>query len=171
MPIASNDLMRVSRRCDVMASEMEGPAAMRRVVEVARRCATIDAPSAVKGDIGDLSLSNWWRSNPIELSAEVNGKAQLDGAAAEVRPRGKSAGPWRVLTDGRKSYEAGDRRVSGVRLRKKTNDYVTKYRKVKRRTGAHGGKETWRDATTLMATRASRELPDGVSRAFRSVWG
>lgn len=171
MQIVSSDLARVQRKCKQMDAELIGANARKRLLDTAKRCIEVDIPTAVRGDIGDQSMSRWWRANPIQIAGEVNRKAQLDNLSVEIRPKGKARGPMRVLEDGRQAHEAGDKRVAGVRLRKKTNDYVTKYRKVKRKTGAAAGKQTWSDATSLMARRSRVELSDGLRRAFRKVWG
>lgn len=143
----------MQRRLGAFAAEIDGTAMDKWMLELGKKCVG-DAEAAVRVDIGDLSMSRWWRRSPIAMTA----RAELKKAKhVEVRPPAKTRGPWRVLEQGRQSYAAGDRRVSGRRFAEKKGEWVTKYRRVKRATGAAAGKETWSDALDLMTARAERD--------------
>lgn len=143
-----------------VAREMDGTAARARLARVGK-ASTGDVESAVRGDLGDLSMSGWRDKSgePIDLGgiAHVLSDSQvaIDPAAIGGINWAKGLGPIRVLQDGRQSYAAGDRRQSGSRLSKKSGERVAKTRKVKRTVGGHAGKGTWTHATEIMA----REMP------------
>jgi hypothetical protein len=126
-----------------------------------------DVGDAVRGSIGDTSMSGWMRGNPVEIV----GRAVKVSEGYAVEPAGKAKGPMRVLQSGRNAYAAGDRRNSGTYTSKKTGEIRQKTRKVKRATGAHGGKGTWDQAERLIQTnlpaRASKALHEIMAKTFR----
>ena len=119
------------------------------------------------GSLTDLAMSGWRRNSPVT----IRGTHRLVGDDLEVAPEGKAKGPMRVLESGRKAYTSGDRRISGVRVRKKDGVLVNKTRKVSRNTGATQGKGTWTDAKGRIAELAPRVLNDekvaALARVFR----
>lgn len=127
-----------------------------------------DVAEAVRGELGDLSMSRWWRGNPVQIVGAVAKRA--DGV--EVVPLGRARGPMRVLESGRNAYALGDRRNSGgVRRSRKTGQLYQPTRRVKRATGVVRGRGTWSDAARLMADRmpkrAQAALHDVMANVFR----
>lgn len=157
----------VQRKLTSFAAEIDGTAMDQWMLGLGKKCIG-DAETAVRIDIGDLSMSRWWRRSPIKMTAEAELKKSK---YVDIRPPAKSRGPWRVLEQGRQSYAAGDRRVSGRRFAEKKGEWVTKYRKVKRATGAAAGKDTWTDAVDLMSARAEREGRRHWVERFGKVMG
>jgi hypothetical protein len=167
MPVDMRDVEKVIRKSDQMAAELDGRQARATLHETAKNCALWDAPAAVRADIGDLSMSNWWRGRPIEIVAQApEGKATP--LQAVVEPKGRARGPWRVLQDGRRAMSAGEGKLRFVQT--KTKGLRTRHRIVKRNQGATAGKNTWSDATVLMTVRAKREVPNRIDKAFVRIW-
>lgn len=137
---------------ELVAREMDGTAARARLARVGA-LSVGDVELAVRGDLGDLSMSHWRTKagDPIDITGQAK---VLSDSELEVAPTPRSRGEMRVLTDGRQSYGAGARRQSGSRLNK-AGERVAKTRKVKRNVGAQAGKGTWGDATEIM----QREMP------------
>lgn len=139
---------------ELVAREMDGTAARARLARVGKATEDDDdVGRAVVADLGDHSMSHWRTKSgdPIDITGQAK---ELSDSELEVAPTPRSRGPMRVLTDGRQSYGAGDRRQSGSRLNK-AGERVAKTRKVKRNVGAQAGKGTWGDATEIM----QREMP------------
>lgn len=122
-----------------------------------------DVAQAVRGDIGDSSMSGWRRGNPIEIVGAVEGGS----AIVPVRP---ARGPMRVLESGRNTYAAGDRRNSGMYTSKKTGMTRQKTRKVKRSVAAHGGKGTWSDARALIESNLAKRSRDALHRVMAGIF-
>ncbi len=138
-----------------------------------------DVDDAVRGDIGDTSMSGWTRRSKRNPGAEpfsLTGRYEIEGTSVSVRPannRGawrKGLGPMRVLESGRASYEAGDKRSGGFGKVRKDGTRKEKFRTVNRRVGGHGGKGTWSDAVALMTAHYGQLAEDAwrklVSRSF-----
>ena len=142
----ADSLADLSRKLDRVADDLKSPALVKRVAEKA----VGDIAEAVRGDLGDLSMSRWMRSAPVEIVGAVERAPDGGFAVAPVR---RARGPMRVLESGRNAYAAGDRRVSGSRVSKKTGERTTKTRKVKRAGAGTGGRGTWSDAEALIVAR------------------
>jgi hypothetical protein len=123
-----------------------------------------DARRAVRNDIGDQSMSGWWPTKPIEPGA----RWKSQGDAILVTPQGRDRGPWRVLEDGRKAYRAGQFRSRGVRKLK--GGAVTRLALVAGTVGATKGKDTWTDATNLIAKDAPKKIAKAKVAAVRKAW-
>ena len=123
------------------------PLAAKAVEQVSRREIPHDAG-------GDDSLSGWPGKPDISRWELQDERVTPGSASVVVYPVKGARGPLRVLEDGRKAYRAGDSRVSGVRLRKRTNDYVLKTRGVKRNVGATKAKHTF----SRIAARAEVDI-------------
>lgn len=162
-----SDLARAQRKLDAVVKELDGSAMRDRLEKFGKAAADV-ASSAVPTDIGDQSMSHWWKSSPIDIVAESKA---LDDRTVEVRPPRKTRGPWRVLEEGRKGYAAGDFRVSGMRYRKRTDDWVQKRRRVKRAMGATTGKQTWTDAVVLVRNWAPGRLPRRTASDVKRIFG
>lgn len=139
-----SELDALAYKLQAVQREFDGPAYQARLLEVARKLAPDVEPAvrrtpAQRGSLADASMSRWMRGNPVV----IRGEARIGVDGVEVKPVNKAAGPMRVLQDGRSAYTAGDRRNSGTYTSKKTGLTKQKTRKVKRTTGAAGGKGTW----------------------------
>lgn len=150
-----NDFDRVARRIDGLQAELDGRAMNDRLKMVGKELEPL-VERAIRGDIADTSMSGWTHKKPAELT----GRSELSTTVKNgifVAPAIKGGawrrglGPMRVLQDGRKAYNAGDRRRSGTRTKKKTGEVVDKFRRVKRTVGATQGKNTWDEAVQLMS--------------------
>ena len=164
MPVDGLD--RSLRRLAVMKRELSGDAESKRLLRIARAVRPM-ADAQVRADIGDQSMSGWSHRSPVPIVS----RARLSSpTSAVVEPTPKTRGPWRVMQSGRQAYAAGDRRVAGVRYRKRTNDYVLKTRLVKRNVGATRGRGTWTKAESAMATAARSQHTREVISKFRSTF-
>lgn len=123
------------------------PLAVKAVETISRREVPRDAG-------GDDVLSGWPRKPNVSRWELKDPRITPNTASVTVRPVGAARGPFRILEDGRKAYRAGDSRASGVRYRKRTDDYVLKTRSVKGNVGATKGKGTF----TRIAARAETEI-------------
>lgn len=139
-----NELPALERKLDQLAAGIEGRA-MRAAITKAGGEGKKLAAEALKGDIGDMSMSNWRRGKPINLAVRYDVKRDTE---VEIGPNKRAAGPWRVLEEGRKSGMS-----KGSRKRKP------------RPVSSSSGKGTWSDATEKM----ERELPKVVHEAVQDV--
>lgn len=116
-----------------------------------------DVENAVRGDLGDLSLSNWRRGDPIEITgwSEVRSSHEV-----EVGPRKIARGPMRVLSEGRESYSAGDRRFNGYRVRKRDGAVIAKTRKARTNVFASSGRGTWERAKSAIEKNAAKRMQE-----------
>jgi len=100
---------------------------------------------------GDLAMSNWRRSKPIQIKAR---DTILDGPGLLIEPQARARGPMRVLNDGR---------IAGVSERR---------RSLGRRYPASRGKGTWTRGRKKVEDNATktlrREYRASTFRAFRS---
>lgn len=154
----SSSFGELNRRLEAVRHDLtEGGEAERRLL-AARQLAPLVA-AAVRGDIGDQSMSGWRRGAPISIAGKVT--QTVEGIAIDPTARG----PMRVLESGRQGYAAGDSRVSGMRTRS-DGSRVAKTRKVKRGAGATQGKGTWSDAVVKIAAKAGPVLNEQKVRAL-----
>lgn len=172
----TSDFLRAADHVLRMA-DSHSPAATKKQLDSLSRKATKAWDVAVRltpskeGSLADASMSHWRRSNPIHIG--VRSKVTMHGSDGEMRvdPTPAARGPMRVLESGRKSYAKGDKRVAGTRLRKKTNDRVLKYRKIKRNIAGTAGKGTWTRAETAASTALNAEVTTERLRAVARVFG
>lgn len=120
-----------------------------------------DVALAVRWDIGDLSMSGWTRSKPIEIRGAAFPVRDGKPGSWEIVPAGSVAkGPMRVLESGRNTYNEGQRRLSGF------SKFGVRKTKIVGRGGlGTAGKGTWSDAEQLVR----QGLPARSSREFRQV--
>jgi hypothetical protein len=151
------------RRLDKLQRSFDGPDKA-KLLHAVGKGAKDDVREAVRGDLGDQSMSNWWRGRPIEIA----GRYDLEGDdVAEVTPTPRSRGPFRVLEEGRKpggSYDlvhVGRRRKDGTRRGKSRG----------RNQGATAAKGTWSDAEQLIEKRTPERVQDEHVKALRSAFG
>lgn len=167
MVVVVEGLDRALRHIEQFKQAIDRDEGSKRILRVAK-AVRVEAEAEGKRAVGaDLAFSNWRRGNPIRAAVEA---VQVAPFQADVRPKGRVRGQWRVMESGRRSYTAGDKRVAGVRLRKKTNDYALKYRKVKRRVGAMRGWGAWSAGERRMERKARQLHNRDVVGAFRSAF-
>lgn len=129
------------------------------------KAAAKDGTGAIKAKIRDTSMSHFTRKNPVDLSYHAYVTSDHE---VVVGPARKAVGPSVILNSGHKAYAAGAKRLTG-KMSKKTGKALT--RKVKRATGAHGGKGTATEARRLMELRTPKRLDDEVRAALRKQFG
>lgn len=129
---------------------------------------------AVSGDIGDTSMSGWWRGAAIDVS----GVAVQTPEGLAIEPEKRSRGPMRVLQQGRNQGNAagfagpGISRTTGMTARTKSGGVrKTRAWKAKRWNGTTTGKNTWSDAEVLVARDAGRVMNIQKVHAMRKHFG
>lgn len=171
-----DDWQRLHKRIDGLAAEFDGRAFKDRLAKVGKQLEPL-VENAVVNSIGDTSMSGWTHKKPAELTgrSELSTTVETGIFVAPALKGGawrRGLGPMRVLQDGRKAYNAGDRRASGTRVKKKTGEVVTKYRKVKRKVSATKGKGTWTAAVNAMSRGiGDRVDKEALSPIIRKTWG
>lgn len=148
-----------AKKIERVADELNGSAAESRLTKVALQTKP-DVAEAVKGDLGDTSMSGWRRGKPFDVLGRYEIKSDTE---FEITPQRKGYGPMRVLEQGRQAYSAGDKRRKGSYKSKKTGLVTERFRAVKRNVGATRGKGTWSDAVGLMQDR----VPNRIAKQFR----
>jgi len=149
-----DDLVKLARAFDGSAK--------RTILDAIGEAGQDEVAPAVRGDIGDTSMSGWSHLKPVQITGRYR---VLDDDSVVIMPTPQSAGPMTVLDRGREAYAAGARRKSGTRTVKATSERVDKFRTVKRRVGATRGKGTWQDAIK----RIDRVIPAAVDKAVAAV--
>jgi hypothetical protein len=147
-----------AKKIERVADELNGEAARERLTRVAVKTKP-DVAEAVKGDLGDTSMSGWRRGKPFDIGGRYEIKSDTE---FEITPQRKGYGPMRVLEQGRQAYSAGDKRRKGSYKSKKTGLVTERFRAVKRNVGATQGKGTWSDAVGLMQDR----VPNRIAKQF-----
>lgn len=142
-----------------VVNELNGSAAESRLTKVALQTKP-DVADAVRGDLGDTSMSGWRRGKPFDILGRYEIKSDTE---FEITPQRKGYGPMRVLEQGRQAYSAGDKRRKGTYKSKKTGLVTERFRAVKRGVGGTQGKGTWSDAVGLMKYR----VPKRVAKQFQ----
>jgi hypothetical protein len=132
------------------------------LVEIGK-ASTPDIDKAVSGDIGDQSMSNWWRGKPVPIVGDY----KVAHRTLTMQFARTSAGPGRVLESGRSAHAAGGTRNSGTYRSKRTGEVRQKTRKVKRTSGATRGKGTWTDAVRIL----EQKVPDRIEAAVLKTVG
>jgi hypothetical protein len=121
-----------------------------------------DAAKAVSADLGDMSMSNWRRGSPIQITARYD----VRGDTVEVTAAPRARGPFTVLEEGRRAGAATDLVLVG-RVRKKSGTRRAKSRG--RGQGATAGKNTWSEAVEIMERETPRRMAEIVAKAVRSA--
>jgi hypothetical protein len=143
----ADDFSALARKVDRLATEFSD----RAIADLNKRVGMEtkkDVDAAVKGDLGDLSMSNWRRGKPIQ----VTGRFDIDGDSLVISPAARSRGPMRVLEDGRRAGTA-----RGTRRRRS------------RPVSATAGKSTWSDAVQIMEREVPGRIAKQVNKAIRSA--
>lgn len=148
--MTDDSLSGLSRRLDRLADDLGGKA-LRDMLHAVGKAAKDDVAHAARGDIGDLSMSNWRRGRPIQITARYE---LVGDSGLEVLPAKRAAGPVRVLESGRKAGQSRARRG-----------------RSSRRVSATAGKGTWTAATErverLSPARIKPELTKAIARQFK----
>lgn len=148
--MAEDDLGALARRLDRLANDLSGKA-LQDMLHAVGKAAKDDVAHAVRGDLGDLSMSNWRRGRPIQIAARYE---LVGDSGIEVLPAKRAAGPVRVLESGRQAGESRARRG-----------------RSSRRVSATAGKGTWTAATErverLTPARIKPELTKAIARQFK----
>jgi len=124
--------------------------------------------TAVRGTLGDDSMSGWKRGAPIP----IKGASRLVGDSEVFVSAGKASGPMRVLQSGRNQGNAGGMAGPGVSAdgttRRNKNGTVRKAtkRKARRWNGTTAGKGTWSKADALIAARTPARVHAEVRKAL-----
>lgn len=147
-----------AKRLSKIEAALDGPDKAKLLRDLGQKAKDDDVPKAVQGDLGDKSMSNWWRGREIEVAARYD---VVNQHAVDILPSKRSRGPWRVLEEGRKPGGAFDLVLVG-KVRK---DGTRRGRSRGRNQGATEGKQTWTDATELMA----KNTPERVAEAYNAV--
>jgi hypothetical protein len=143
----ADDFASFSRKIDRLATEFGD----RAIADLNKRVGMEtkkDVDAAVRGDLGDLSMSNWRRGRPIQVS----GRFDVEGDSLIISPAARARGPMRVLEDGRKAGVARARRG-----------------RAGRRVSASRGKSTWSDAVSIMEREVPERIAKAVNRAIRQA--
>jgi hypothetical protein len=155
------DVARTTRRMGRLADEFS-PAGMKPDLTKLGVLAKAEVGRAVAGDIGDLSMSNWRRGKPIQ----VTGRFDVDGTTVEVTPVPRARGPMRVLEDGRQARGAQSK-VSFRQL--KSGSIKVRRGKTTARSGATRGRGTWTDATRAMETTVTVGMRKQTTAKWRKA--
>ena len=162
------------RKIAAVQDELSGAAGKARLARVGK-LAQGDVDEAVRGTLGDDSMSGWKRGAPIP----IKGASRLVGDTEVLVSAGKASGPMRVLQSGRNQGNAGGMAGPGVSadgttrrnkngtVRKATKRKGYEYGKVGRRwNGTTAGKGTWSKADALIAARTPARVHAEVRKAL-----
>jgi hypothetical protein len=143
----ADDFSALARKIDKLSTEFSD----RAIADLNKRVGMEtkkDVDAAVRGDLGDLSMSNWRRGRPIQ----VTGRFDVEGDSLVISPAARSRGPMRVLEDGRRAGTARGRRG-----------------RPGRRVSSSRGKSTWSDAVQIMEREVPGRIAKQVNKAIRSA--
>lgn len=146
----TTDISGAAKKIDKLADSITGRALRQAVNKAGAKGKTI-ANEAVRSDLGDMSMSNWRRGRPIQISTRYD---LVGDHSVEFKPNGRAAGPMRVLQDGRRAgVSRGTRRRSP------------------RPVSASSGKGTWSDATQQMEKELPAVVHDEVVKVLGKMFG
>lgn len=123
-----------------------------------------DAAQAVRGDLGDQSMSGWWRGRPIGIAARFD---HTGNGSITIEPEPRSRGPWKVLEDGRSSGMSRGRK--GGKRQRVGGVLSTSNSSASRRVGATRAKSTWTDAGELIEERTPERALDALYDVARGI--
>lgn len=159
----TDDFASVALRLDELARTFDAEA-KQIIAKGIEPGAKEDVESAVRGDIGDLSMSGWWKTGrnggPVLLTARtgVEGESIVTRPGTEGQSWRRGLGPMRVLEDGRKAtlIDTSGKKPKMYRMN------GARQRRVKRVSTATTGKQTWSDAMQLLM----KNTPDRAMTAL-----
>lgn len=152
-----DDFAAFNRKLDVLRDQLDGKQ-LQSSLEAVAKAAKDDAAEAVRGDLGDQSMSHWRRGNPFQIAARYDFPSDHE---IEVKPTPRTRGPWRVLEEGRKAGGAFDL----VQVGRARKDGTRRAKSRGRNQGGTGGKSTWSDAEALMDKRTPARVDRFVVKA------
>ena len=172
----AGDFGTLSKKFDQLASEFDGRQ-LRKSLEVVGRETKGDIVEAVRGDLGDTSMSGWRRGKPTPIVGRYD---IVSDHEIDMTPTPRSRGPMRVLEQGRNQGNAGgiagpgiiqNGENAGTTARNKNGSLrKVRARKAKRWNGRTQGKGTWGDATDRVVAVFPKEhrerVEDSMSKLF-----
>lgn len=165
----SRSLGEMSRKLQNFGKDISGPIPVRQFAIRADKELVPLLARAVRADIGDTSMSGWWRGRPIAMT----GSLKVNGDAIIIQPVRGAVGPTRVMEQGRNQGNASGFSGPGINVKtgltsRTKSGGIRKVRARKgRRNGATQGKGTWSAAEEAMRDRAPRVQQAVVRAALR----
>lgn len=151
----AGDLAGLQRKIEMLEREFSGEAGRRRLGAIGRDTKK-DVDEAVRGDLGDQSMSGWRRSKPIQIRGRYDIVSDH-----ELRIYPNAAGPMVVLEVGRNHAKARPTPVFNKR---------GKQTKRSKWNGRTSGKRTWSHAEALInarvPARVDRQVVKSISKFF-----
>ena len=161
----AGDFGTLNKKFDQLASEFDGRQ-LRKSLEVVGRETKGDIVEAVRGDLGDNSMSGWRRGKPVPLVGRYD---IVSDHEIDMTPAPRARGPLRVLEEGRNANAFGNAFGAAVaaftaepKLTKSGKRRKQRAKKVKRWNGVTQGKGTWSDASELMERRVPIRIRDHI---------
>lgn len=159
----------LQRKLLAVERDLEGRASRSAMARVGRALRP-EIDRAVSGTLGDLSMSGWRRSGPIDI---VGSHRVLDDATVLIEPVKRAKGPMAVLERGR-NMGGGSHGFSGPGIsadgttRRNANGAIRKVRarKGRRWNGYTAGKGTMSDASQAIKDKAPALIADEVHKAL-----
>lgn len=143
----ATDMADLNRKLDKLADSLTNDT--RKLLTKVGMEGKANTTSAVRGDLGDTSMSNWRRGKPIQVAVRFDIRSDT---SVEFAPTPRSGGPMRVLEQGR---SAG----------------MSKGRKRKGRVGSTAGRGTWTDATKKMEQELPKVVHEHTRVTLRKLFG
>jgi hypothetical protein len=148
--VPGKDLAGLARNVNDLADDLAGRT-LRAMLDAAGKGGKEDVVAAARSDLGDLSMSGWRRTRPIQVVARYD---LVGTSGVEFTPAKSARGPMTVLERGRKAGTSRSRRG-----------------RPGRRYGASPGKGTWSDAERLIESRTPARVAPEVTKAIRRQFG
>ena len=154
----------LNRKMEAVSRDLSGETSRAQMKRVGEKLAPL-INKAVAADIGDLSMSGWRRSGPIEIKGTSR---PISDHAVVVEPERKTKGPMAVLERGRNVFSGpGISSDGSTRRGKKGNVLRARKFKSKRWNGTTQGKDTMSDASQLIKDKA----PELIQRELHKALG
>lgn len=158
----AQSLAQFERRITAVQDEFTGVAGRARLARVAK-ASEGDVTEAVRGDLGDTSMSGWRRGAPVQ----VVGASRVLGDSEAMVSAGRASGVMRVLQAGRNQGGFAGPAAQGRTVRRRKNGTLTvKGGKARRWNGRTQGKGTWDDAAELLADRVPGRIAAETHKAI-----
>lgn len=160
----------LERKFQQLAKELDG-GSMRDRLDRVGKVSHGDIDAAIRGDLGDSSMSGWRRGRPIEIT----GTHRVVGDSALFFSAGKASAQMRVLQSGRNQGSSGMAgpgvSADGTTRRTKAGNVVRARARVGRQwNGTTRGKGTWDAAANRLAANVPKRIhKEGVRAAITSA--
>ena len=159
----SNDFDEVAVKFQKLATALSGPA-IKQIGNEVGLAAKDDIAKEVRKDAGgDQAMRGWRRGNPIKISGRYDFKGTT---SIVIAPAKGTAGPMRVLNDGRNQGNAPGFSGPGVskdgttKRTKSGGVRKVRARQSKRWNGRTRGKGTWDDAIEVIVKETPQRAMD-----------